>query len=58
MSENYFGWSGKKYYTSAQLRKIQKQMKKSYKKAEKIKKESDQFHENEKKEAEKLLDNL
>lgn len=58
MAENYYWWTWKKYYTSAQLKKIQKQMKKSYKKAEQIKKVSDEVHENEKMQAEELLDDL
>lgn len=58
MSEIFTWWNYKKKYTSAQIRKMQKQMKKSYKKAGRIKKESEKKHKKEIEEAEKLLDNL
>jgi len=58
MSEIFVWWDYKKKYTSAKIRKIQKQMKKSYKKADIIKKEYEQIHKKEKEEAEKLLDDL
>ena len=58
MSELYSWWNWKKYYTSAQIRKMQKQMKKSYKKADDIRKKMEKIQEQELKEAEKLLDNI
>ena len=56
MSEFYLGWSWKKYYTSAQIRKLQKQLKKSYKKADLIKEEAEKIAEKEKKEADDFLE--
>ena len=58
MWEIYSWWTGKKYYTSAQIRKIQKKMKKSYKKAEKIQKKMDIIKKKEEQEAEQLLDQI
>ena len=58
MWELYSGWSGKRYYTSAQIRKMQKQMKKSYKKAEKIKIKMEEKHRKEIAEAEDLLNQI
>jgi len=58
MSEFYSWWNWKKYYTSAQLRKMKKQMKKSYKKAKKIQKIMEKKALNDIEEAEKLLENI
>ena len=58
MWELYSGWSWKRYYTSAQIRKMKKQMKKSYKKAEEIKIKMEEKAKIEQEEAEKLLDNI
>ena len=58
MSEFYSWWWGKRFYTSSQIRKMQKQMKKSYKKADKIKKIMEKKHEKEVVEAEKLLEEI
>jgi len=58
MSEIFAWWNHKKKYTSAQIRKIQKQLKKSYKKADVIKEKYEQIHKKEEEEAEKLLNDL
>jgi len=58
MSEQYFWWNTQKFFTSAQIRKIQKQMKKSYKKAGKIQKVAEKKHKKEEQEAENLLKDL
>ncbi len=58
MSELYSWWTWKKYYTSAQIRKMQKQMKKSYKKAKKIQKEMEKKTQIDIQEAEKLLEDI
>ena len=58
MSELYVGWNWKKYYTSAQIRKMQKQMKKSYKKAEKIQVKMEEKHKKDIAEAEDLLEKI
>ena len=58
MWEIYSWWNWKKYYTSAQLRKIKKKMQKSYKKAEKIAKKIDKITEKDIKEADEMLNNI
>jgi len=58
MSELYFWWTWKKYYTSAQIRKMQKQMKKSYKKAKEIEIKINEISKQDKQEAEDLLKKL
>lgn len=58
MNEIYTWWDNKKKYTSSQIRQMQKKIKKSYKKAELLKKKWDFVQEKEKKEAEELLKDL
>jgi len=58
MWEIYSWWSGTKFMTSAQIRKIQKQMKKSYKKADKIRKQMEEIAKKEEQEAENILKDL
>lgn len=58
MSELYSWWTWKRYYTSAQIRKMQKKMKKSYKKAEEIKIKIDEISKQDEQEAEDLLKKL
>ena len=58
MSEFYSWWTWKKYYTSAQIRKIQKQLKKSYKKADLIKEKAEEIAEKEKKDADNFLEEI
>ncbi len=58
MSE-IFSWTNwNKFMTSAQIRKMQKQMKKSYKKADKIRETMEEIAKKEEIEAEKLLEDL
>jgi len=58
MSEIFSWWNWGKFMTSAQIRKIQKKMKKSYKKADKIRKEMEVIAIKEEQEAEDLLKDL
>jgi len=55
MSEIYVWWNNQFFMTSSQIKKLQKKMKKSYKKASLIKEKMEKYHDEEIKEAEKLL---
>lgn len=58
MSEIFSWWNWTKFMTSAQIRKMQKKMKKSYKKADNIRKQMEEIAKNEESEAEDLLKDL
>jgi len=58
MTEIFIWWNHKKNYTFAQIKKLKKQIKKSYKKAEAIKIKYEKIHKEEEEAAEKLFDNL
>jgi len=58
MSEIFSWWNWSRFMTSAQIRKVQKRMKKSYKKADKIRKKMEEVAIKEEQEAENLLKNL
>lgn len=51
-----YGWWNNTHYTSAQIRKLKKKLKKSYKIADKISKKSKKIEEADKKDAESFLD--
>ena len=58
MWEIYWWWTWKKIITSSQIKKMQKKMKKSYKKADMIRNKMEEVALKEKQEAEKLLEDL